>query len=432
MKLAANTMKKYNHLIIIAIVLISAILLLFYMSSINDGYKTATKAVTKELPQPTGKISFATWGNPKEMEILKLVAKEFFDRYNIMVDVFCFSDIESCRARIISQFAAGDPFDVFCADKITFSILSQKDYLLDISRMVNDKRIRNEDYYNSAFNKGFFEGRLLGIPAAVNPSVIYYNASLFKEAGMASPEDYYKNNGWNQDALNEVCKGLKKIRNIYGMAIKNDWETVFSIVNNDEGSQVNFDKDGTILAADSSIQSVRLFKSMIDNNYCIYMGGMPKGVTEDELFKSQRVGMVYADYSYAYLLKDIKDFKWDIVPFPSKGKGCGINAIDVPLIAAAKYARDDVSAEDFILFYTGSQGQKLRLEKGERTLPSLKYTVYNDTVFPDHSNYYFYSLAEGAMEPDAYNYLQNKDKLLARFNDFWNGRTGLESIIRPY
>ena len=79
--------------------------------------------------------------------------------------------------------------------------------------------------------------------------------------------------------------------------------------------------DGSIIANKKAQDSVNSFKDLISNNYCIYMGNMPKGVTEDELFKSEKVAMVYAGYDYLFLFKDIQRFSMGYNTFPVKWKG---------------------------------------------------------------------------------------------------------------
>ena len=83
---------------------------------------------TSEWPKqelPARRISFASWGSPSQMEILKMVAQQFYSQYNIQVDVYCFPDVQSLRSKVIRQFAAGEPFDVFYADDFTFITLQK-------------------------------------------------------------------------------------------------------------------------------------------------------------------------------------------------------------------------------------------------------------------------------------------------------------------
>lgn len=250
---------------------------------------------------------------------------------------------------------------------------------------------------------------------------------------METPQQYYEKGIWNRKNFADVCQRLSEKKKVYGMTIKNDWMTFFSFIYHSGGRIFSFNTDGTIMADNEALESINSLKLLIDNNYCIYMGSLPKGVTEEEMFKSEQIAMVYSGYEYTSSFKDIKDFEWDIVPFPSDAMGCRISALNIPVICAAKYSVENEAARKFISFYTGGQGQKLRLEKGEKSLPSLKYTIHfnsPDVVLPRHSNYFFYSMDEGFVEEKALNYLQNKEKLFLRFHDFWMGRMGIENIIR--
>jgi multiple sugar transport system substrate-binding protein len=382
---------------------------------------------------PTGRISFASWGSPSQMEISKMVAQQFYSQYNIQVDVFCFPDVQSFRSKVISQFASGDPYDVFYADDFTFHTLVKKDWLINLTDLQTDKKINSNDYYEKAFNIGKLNGNLYGIPAGINPNLIYYNINLLKAAGIEDLNKIIKEGKWNLDYFIKVCKQLKQRKKVYGMAVKNDWSTIFSIIYNNGGNINKFLEDGSIIADKKAQDTVNSFKDLISNNYCICMGNMPKGVTEDELFKSEKVAMIYAGYDYLFLFKDIQDFQWDIIPFPSIGKGSGASANNVIVISAAKNTKQAKAAKDFILFYTSVQGQKLRLEKGEKNMSSLKYAVYlntEDMTLPEHSNYIFYSLSEGFFEPNVMNYIQNKDKLFDKFNQVWTGKMDLDKVLK--
>ena len=141
---------------------------------------------------PAGRISFASWGSPSQMEILKIVAQQFYSQYNIQVDVFCYPDVQSFRSKVISQFAAGDPFDVFYVDDFTFLTLAKKDWLMNLTDLQTDKKINSNDYYESAFNIGKLNGNLYGIPAGINPNLIYYNVNLLKAAGIEDPNKVLK------------------------------------------------------------------------------------------------------------------------------------------------------------------------------------------------------------------------------------------------
>jgi len=413
------------------IVIVTALLVFgfFLFNAISIKENLVNNAFAPKKP----KISFAAWGNPNDREIFKQVTKEFSQQNGALVDVFCFSDKESLRNKVITQFAAGEPFDVFYADEVAFEILAQKDWLIDLSDLQSSGQFKSNEFNTTAYKKGLFGTKLLGLPASVNPYVIYYNVRLFREASLRSPEEYYKSGSWNQEQMGIVFKKLKEQTKAYGMSIRNDWQTLFSIIYNNGGKIQGVLDDGSFELDNTAAESVRFFKEMIGHEYCVYMGNLPKGVTEEEMFKSEQVAMVYGGFEYTYILKEMKGLEWDIIPFPSQGQMCRISALDIPIISAARNTGEDKLVKDFLIFYTGFYGQKLRLEKGERCLTSMKYPFYMSSgqiLLPKHVNYYFSSLYDGFAEDNTFNYLMNKNEIFTKLNKYWSGENSIETIVK--
>jgi len=406
--------------------------LMLFVLSILSIYVDFTDNSTEKGIQPSnGKISFAAWGSPAERAIMQKAAKNFSTKSNIAVDVYCFSDLESYRTKVLSQFAAGYSFDVFYTDDVLFDILAQKGWLLDLTAAA--KKIDKSDFHANAYAKGIFSNKLYGLPTGINPTVIYYNAKLFRKAGIQNPDELYRAVRWDFNSFTEICKKIKKYSNTYGMAIKNDWPTVFSTIRSVSSQTVNFDIDGSILTSQPALEAFRQIKELIDGDYVIYMGGEPKGVTEDELFESEKVAIVMAGYEYVTVFNKVKDLEWDIVPFPSDSKGFSVSALNIPILSVSSSTKNAELSSDFALYYTGSECQKFRLENGEKMLSSLKSVNRESALkmsFPKHYNYFFDSLEYGFTEDTALNYLQNKDALYSRLNDYWLGIKDLKQAAR--
>ena len=432
-----DSFRLLNPFIYKSILLILTIILVIMglpMSDIKVEIEPQTDTMQiKENGYKPVKISFATWGSPADREIQRLVAKVFTNQSGVEVDVFCFSDAESCTSKVITQFAAGDPFDVFYADERTSVILAQKGWLLELNDLEASRKIKSEEYYRSAYQKGVYQNdRLIGLPTGINPYVIYFNKKLFKDAGLSYPDSLLMEGKWNLETLMSCSKSIKGAKNVYGMTIKNDWQTFFSILYSNGGKAKDFLKEGRVLTDESALNSFVELRKGISSGSLIYMGALPKGITEEDMFKSEQVAMVYGGYEYASAFKDIRDFDWDIVPFPSVRKDCSVSALSIPVISCAKYSKQKDAAREFLLFYASSEGQKLRLEKGEKTLPTLKYTVYlsgEEIILPKHSNFYFYSLDEGFAENMSASYLENKGLILQQFGAICSGIAEPDKVI---
>ena len=406
-------------------------LLLFVFSILSIYVDFTGNSIENEIQPSNGKIAFAAWGSPAERAIMKTEAKNFSDKNNITVDVYCFSDLETYRTKVLAQFAAGDSFDVFYTDDVLFDILAQKGWLLNLSAA--SKKVDKSDFYTNAFEKGIFNQKLYGLPIGINPTVVYYNAKLFREAGIQNPDELYRAVKWDFNSFTEICRKIKKYSNTYGMTIKNDWPTVFSIIRSISSKTINFDIDGSILTDEPALDAFRQMKELVDKDYVIYLGGVPRGVTEDELFESEKVAIVLAGYEYVSVFNKVKDLEWDIVPFPSDSKGFSISALDIPILSVSSSTKDPDLSSDFALYYTGSECQKFSMENGGKMLSSLKSVNSESALkmsFPKHYNYFFDSLEYGFTEDTALNYLQNKAALYSRLNDYWLGLKDLYQAAR--
>ena len=105
---------------------------------------------------------------------------------------------------------------------------------MDLTDFQTDKKIKGRIIMRKHIKK-VMTGKLFGIPAGINPKLIDYNANLLKEMGIEDSNEIYKEGTWNLDHLINICKQFKENKKIYGMAIKDDWATIFSMINNNDG-----------------------------------------------------------------------------------------------------------------------------------------------------------------------------------------------------
>lgn len=63
-------------------------------------------------------------------------------------------------------------------------------------------------YRPAAYDDGKFGGKLYGLPTAASTWVLFYNADLFKAAGLTAPPDLMTNNQWNWDQTVSAAKKL--------------------------------------------------------------------------------------------------------------------------------------------------------------------------------------------------------------------------------
>ena len=146
---------------------------------------------------------------------------------------------------IASAIAAGDVWDlqyVFTCSRLPGDIVDGLYEPVDGYYDPNDERI-DED----AMKSGYFDGHYYGVSNRVMNEANYlsYNESLFKENGIKTPHEYYKENKWNFDAFMEICKALheKGFKINTGNFLRPDWIMNYATDWNDDYTEVEITID---------------------------------------------------------------------------------------------------------------------------------------------------------------------------------------------
>lgn len=355
------------HIATISLFVIGVLLFVF---SFTDG---SDREIVSAPEKPT--ISFALCGDMAMQKIVDEVVNVFTRVYDCEVDVYCFSSDKELREKIIGQFAAGKPFDVFCPDSETLDILISKDKLCSLDAIVESRGLDGDDFYSAALLCGRQNEIQYALPTGVMPYLIYYNRSCFENAGVDSPSDYMREKNWNAESF-ERC--ISELNDASGMPVVG----LSGSSSDDPAIPGNLRQiSGCSLKAENAdALTIRApFEELIQG------------------FIDGSIPMIVCDLTMTQKIKSNCGFEWDIVPYPSENSDFSNSVFKVPMIAAADNSSRELSRQ-FIDFYVSGIGQKLRLEHGECLLPSLNMTFYTsmgDVIFPNHSNYYFFAIEYG-------------------------------------
>ncbi|MDP4118278.1 MAG: extracellular solute-binding protein [Bacillota bacterium] len=126
---------------------------------------------------------------------------------------------------IAAAIAAGDVWDlqyVFTCSQMPGDIVDGIYEPIDGYFNLNDKRINKKSIMG-----GYFDGHYYGVSNEVMNEMMYvsYNENVFKENGIKTPHEYYKEGKWNFDAFFDICKQLKEkgLKINTGKMVRPDW-----------------------------------------------------------------------------------------------------------------------------------------------------------------------------------------------------------------
>lgn len=105
--------------------------------------------------------------------------------------------------KTLTLIAGGNPPDIFYINDWT-KPLAMKGALMPLDNFIkNDRSFHLNQYYPNLVRALVSNGKLYGLPQEVSPVAIYYNADLFRKAGLALPTD-----NWTQATFMADAKKL--------------------------------------------------------------------------------------------------------------------------------------------------------------------------------------------------------------------------------
>jgi multiple sugar transport system substrate-binding protein len=141
---------------------------------------------------------------PADHDVFVQVFKLFQDKYpGITLDAQDAPGTDVAAQKASTLLAAGTPPDVMWLHPSWVLTFIRAKQLRDLTDLAKDDK---SAYLPGQLDFWSDRGRLYGLPYNSNPSILFYNKSLFQKRGVKTPEDYEKAGTWTWDALREVAK----------------------------------------------------------------------------------------------------------------------------------------------------------------------------------------------------------------------------------
>ncbi|RKY37639.1 MAG: hypothetical protein DRP73_01420 [Candidatus Omnitrophota bacterium] len=269
------------------------------------------------------KVRFAFWGSPEEVKIISSIIDDWEKSHPDVDVVLEHTPYGGYASKILTRIAGGDAPDVMAAEVSLFTNFWGKGVFLDLTPFIkSDSEFSLDDFFPQIVDHFTIEDEVYGIPRDVAPfACIYYNKSLFDQAGIPYPRD-----DWTWDDLLEVARkltvydesGRVKRYGFYTWAWQN-------FVLSNGGSLVDDVKHPTRLILDSP-QAKEGLQFYVDLIHKYKVSPTPSalinmGMGVQMMFMTGRLAMLGSGIWETPALRNIKNFDWDVVMFPQSPKG---------------------------------------------------------------------------------------------------------------
>ena len=156
-----------------------------------------SSAAGEAAAYPDGKMTFWTYGMPEYM-------KRYFDGYarredsgaqGVEIEMVNYSGEAEVRQQVMMTLTSGSVEDLPTAIStfpVSMQVLAENGVLKDLTEYVEPYL---DEFIDGAFDQATYNGRIYGIPYALQPKMLFYNNDIFEEYGidperMATMEGY--------------------------------------------------------------------------------------------------------------------------------------------------------------------------------------------------------------------------------------------------
>lgn len=316
-------------------------------------------------------VRFMVNGSAAELEIYQKAIDAFNEQSEKTSVELIGVTGDDYSAQVMTQLQSEEAPDCFYAEEGSYGELNSSGVVADLSDYLNsaDSALKMEDIPESILETYTFDGAVTGVPVDCNPEVIYYNEDLFKSLDIKTPTEYMEEGTWNFETFQTVCEQLKDAGKI-PFVWENWWGPAYSFLLSNGDSFYTEDGQANI-NTNRILDGMTFLESNMENGNFIYAGKLESGESADTLFMAGDTGMVYSGRWSVAEYTDL-DFTYDVALFPyyKEPKDAVSSMPATPMVMNTKAENPD-NVWEFIAFYCGEKGQRIRMEGQGNAVPTI-------------------------------------------------------------
>ena len=266
------------------------------------------------------KMTIMMYTNTAIVDQIASLIVPFEEANNVDVDIILVS-LEDYDTKLSTMVSSGESPDVMLVAEYQNVQYTAENMLLDLTDMVADPEYDWEDFAAGQRSHWTFDGKVYGIACSGAPLVMFYNKTLYEQAGLVTPTELYEKGEWTAEVMLDHAKKIAALGDgVYGIDFSRagdwaNWDVVMSPVLRLFGGDAWNDADHTEIRFNSAAS----IKGLEALNELMTTGVHPQaGTTID--FLAGKLGLWPQLWGSIKTLVDLP-FEWDMVPMPVNADG---------------------------------------------------------------------------------------------------------------
>lgn len=229
------------------------------------------------------------------------------------------------QATLLTELAAGTAPDVFWIPGADLANFAGAGVLLNLHDLASaDETFDPSVFYPAQMEQLMYnpetdsmEGALWGLPRDASAMAIYYNADLFAEAGVDTPDVQLANGTWTWETFYDTAAAIRALGpEIYGWGMNAWWGNWELFINAAGGSYFTENRDGCALNSPEVENALTFMRSFYANDIAV-----PYGTDSEPPFLAGNVGMfLNGRWATPNMLANA-NFNWNVAEVPAGPAG---------------------------------------------------------------------------------------------------------------
>ena len=358
-----------------------------------------------DTPADENAISFVTWQDAGLDPLLPQLLEDFTAASGIEVEQQASVPFQDYQLRFRTSLAGNAPADVMNLNDNFLREMAGKDTLVDLTERVAAAGVESS-WFPSAYEFPLYSGGRYGVVIGQGPNVIYYNKTMFEEAGVPLPPSTWTDENWKWEDFLEAAKALTKRDEVYGASLNatTPAEHIWPVNNGGTGT---FSADGKKFAMADEVGYEAI--QWVADLALVHQAAVPWSVLgpdvslANRMFTGQQLGMMLSGMALVNYFRDnVTDFEWDVAPIPGHVRQQQETGV-VVWVVPGKASNPD-GAWEFLKYMSGPEGGKVFAENAALVPADVEaakaLTAQAATLAPANINIFIEAMDHHTMVPD--------------------------------
>lgn len=378
-------------------------------------------------------IRLSTWGSAEEIAVIKNLIQDFESRHpQIQVNLLHIPENYFQKLHIL--IAGGLTPDVMFVNSLSFPVYAENSIFYSMDQWLDqsDTPLSRSMFFDQALKALSWKGKVYAIPRDVSNLVVYYNADLFRQAGLSPPSPR-----WTLEEMVALARQLTT--DLDGNGTLDQFGISFYAKPPLFWLPFLWSQGGDLFSPDfqefslASPDAVKALQFYADLRHRWHVAPTLKDVgstTMSQLFLQGKLAMMVGGRWSVPVLRQQARFEWDVVPFPhgKSGSVVGIDASGYAVSATTGHLKESLA---LVAFLSSREAQEAFNQSG-LIVPARKDVAESRSFLsapPEHGRYFVEVINQGypTHVPERWNEIA--EELNVALEPVWEGTQKAQDAI---